>query len=35
MSGLEIAYGLYAGFATLALIFVITILPQTGGRQLS
>jgi SP family sugar:H+ symporter-like MFS transporter len=31
---LGVAYGLYAGFAALALIFVLTRLPETRGRAL-
>jgi MFS transporter, SP family, sugar:H+ symporter len=33
--GLGVAYGLYAAFATVALIFVLTKLPETRGRPLS
>jgi SP family sugar:H+ symporter-like MFS transporter len=33
--GLGVAYGLYAVFATVALIFVVTKLPETRGRPLS
>jgi SP family sugar:H+ symporter-like MFS transporter len=34
-AGLGIAYGLYAGFACLALFFVLKFLPETRGRALS
>jgi SP family sugar:H+ symporter-like MFS transporter len=34
-AGLEFAYGLYAAFAALAFLFVLRVLPETRGRDLS
>jgi MFS transporter, SP family, sugar:H+ symporter len=34
-AGLGFAYGLYAGFAVLALLFALKALPETRGRALS
>ena len=33
--GLGVAYGLYAAFAALAVIFVLKSLPETRGRRLA
>ena len=32
--GLGFAYGLYAAFAMVALLFVLKVLPETRGRRL-
>lgn len=33
--GLELPYGIYAGFAALAFLFALRVLPETRGRTLS